>query len=80
MLISDKSAGRKENVVDAYTTFPNAWNDLESIEIPKSTKTVLHSARKEVDDLIAGCSRKVAAFLQLLKEIGMRAGEAWQLE
>jgi integrase len=34
----------------------------------------------EVDQLIASCSRKVAAILQLIKETGMRAGEAWNLK
>jgi len=34
----------------------------------------------EIDALIAGSSRKVACFLQLLKETWMRAGEAWSLE
>ncbi len=34
---------------------------------------------QEVDQLIAGCSRKVGAFLQTLKETGMRCGEAWRL-
>ena len=30
----------------------------------------------EIDQLIAGCSNRLAAFLQLLKETGMRCGEA----
>jgi integrase len=34
----------------------------------------------EVDQLIASCNRKVAAMLQLIKETGMRAGEAWNLK
>ena len=34
----------------------------------------------EVDQLIAGCGRKAATFLQLIKETGMRAGEAWNLK
>ncbi|MFW6111225.1 MAG: tyrosine-type recombinase/integrase [Thermoproteota archaeon] len=29
---------------------------------------------------MAGCSRRVASFLQLLKETGARCGEAWELE
>ncbi|MCS7114254.1 MAG: site-specific integrase [Nitrososphaerota archaeon] len=32
------------------------------------------------DQLIAACSRKISAFLQLLKETGIRSGEAWQLK
>ncbi len=34
---------------------------------------------KEIDALIAGCGKKVAASLQLIKETGMRIGEAWRL-
>jgi len=75
------SAGRKENAVDAYTTFLQmlgmTWNPPRYRRVPKLPFIPLE---KEIDDLIAGCSRKVAAFLQLLKETGMRAGEAWQLE
>jgi integrase len=33
----------------------------------------------EVDALIAGVGKKSAAFLQLIKETGARAGEAWNL-
>jgi len=35
---------------------------------------------KEIDALIAGCGRKVATTLQLLKETAMRVGEAWNLD
>ena len=35
---------------------------------------------QEIDALIAGCSRKIATILQLLKETGMRIGEAKSLE
>ncbi|MEM3602720.1 MAG: tyrosine-type recombinase/integrase [Candidatus Bathyarchaeia archaeon] len=36
--------------------------------------------KSEIDQLIAGCSPRMACFLQLLKETGMRPGEAWQLQ
>ncbi len=35
---------------------------------------------EELSNLIAGCNRKTAAFLQLLKETGMRCGEAFMLQ
>jgi integrase len=35
---------------------------------------------REVDDLISGAGKKVATFLQLLKETGLRPGEAWALK
>jgi integrase len=34
----------------------------------------------EIDQLIGGVGKKTAAFLQLLKETGMRPGEAWNLK
>jgi integrase len=34
----------------------------------------------EIDQLISGVGGKTAVFLQLLKETGMRAGEAWNLK
>jgi len=35
---------------------------------------------REVDDLISGAGNKVATFLQVLKETGLRCGEAWALK
>jgi integrase len=35
---------------------------------------------EEINALIVGSSKKVAAFLQLLKEVWCRAGEGWQLK
>ncbi|MBS7632986.1 tyrosine-type recombinase/integrase [Candidatus Bathyarchaeota archaeon] len=37
------------------------------------------STKKELDDLIAGCAKKKATLLQLLKETCMRIGEAKRL-
>jgi integrase len=39
--------------------------------IPKET---------EIDQLIAGCTQRMATFLQMLKETGARCGEIWQLK
>lgn len=35
---------------------------------------------RELDALISGARKKMATFLQLLKETGMRSGEAWRLK
>jgi integrase len=74
-------AGRKANAVDAYTSFlrmtggkwePPRYQGVRKIPfIPTET---------EVDQLIAACSKRMATFLQLLKETGIRCGEAWQLK
>jgi len=73
--------GRKANAVDAYTSFlkmsggkwePPRYQGIRKIPfIPTET---------EVDQLIAACSKRMATFLQLLKETGIRCGEAWQLK
>lgn len=35
---------------------------------------------EEIDQLIAACGKVVSTFLQLLKETGVRRGEAWTLQ
>jgi integrase len=75
------SLGRKANAVDAYTTFlkmtggqwqPPRYEGVHKIPyIPKEN---------EIDQIISGCSNRMATFLQLLKETGARCGEAWQLK
>jgi len=73
--------GRKNNACDAYTSFlkmvggkwePPIYKTIRKIPfIPKET---------EIDQLIAGCSRRMATFLQTLKETGARCGEIWWLK
>jgi integrase len=74
------SAGRKVNAVDAYTCFlqmiGKSW---EPPHYKRVRKLPFIPTENEVDQLIAGCGRKTATLLQLLKETGMRIGEAWKL-
>jgi integrase len=75
------SNGRKNNAVDAYSSFlkildgkwdPPLYQCIRKIPfIPKET---------EIDQLIAGCTPRMATFLQMLKETGARCGEIWQLK
>jgi integrase len=74
------SEGRKVNAVDAYTCFLQMLG--KSWEPPKYKrvrKLPFIPTENEVDQLIAGCGTKTATLLQLLKETGMRIGEAWKL-
>jgi integrase len=75
------SNGRKHNVVVAYTTFlqfvGRTWQPPKYMSV---RKLPFIPTETEIDQLIAGCSRKVSAFLQLLKETGIRCGEAWKLK
>jgi len=75
------SDGQKENVVEAYDLFAK-WMGL------KWDKPIYRRIRKipfiplerEIDDLIAGCPKHIATFLQVAKETGARAGEIFALE
>ena len=71
----------KSTIIAAYTSFANycglSWNP------PKykwQTKIPFIPQEKEIDALIAGCSKQIAAILQTLKETGMRIGEACRLK
>ena len=75
------SAAYKENAVHAYSIYlkmkGGTWN-------PPLYKRVERlpwiPTEREIDQLIAGCSRRIGTFLQMLKETGMRPGEAWLLK
>jgi integrase len=72
--------GRKNNAVDAYSSFlrmvggkwdPPLYQTVRKLPfIPKET---------EIDQLIAASSQRMATFLQMLKETGARCGEIWML-
>jgi integrase len=75
------SAGRKANAVDAYTSFLQMrGTKWEPPIYKKIRKLPFIPTETEIDQLIAGCNRRMATFLQLLKETGVRCGEACQLK
>jgi len=75
------SEGRKENAVNAYTTFlkmtGGTWNPPIYSRIQKLP---FIPREEEIDALIASCAPKAATLLQTLKETAARAGEAWGLK
>jgi hypothetical protein len=63
------SLGRKANAVDAYTSFLRMTDGKwESPRYQGIRKIPFIPTEAEVDQLISGCSRRMATFLQLLKE------------
>jgi len=75
------SANRRKNVINAYTLFLKMHG--ATWDKPKCTieqKIPFIPTEQEINSLIAGSGKKLAAFLQLLKETAMRAGEAVRLE
>ena len=75
------SSARKCIAVDAYACFlmmqglkwdPPIYNRIRKLPfIP---------TENEADQLIGGCNKRMATYLQLLKETGVRCGEACQLQ
>ncbi|MEM3014327.1 MAG: site-specific integrase [Candidatus Bathyarchaeia archaeon] len=74
------SEGQKEVVVEAYDLFLK-WKGQKWDRpiIRRVQRLPFIPLEREIDDLIAGSPKHVAAFLQLLKETGARAGEALNL-
>jgi len=72
--------GRKSNAVDAYTAFLKMTGGKWEKPIYKGVaKIPFVPTESEIDLLVASCSQRMGTFLQLLKETGMRPGEAWRL-
>jgi len=82
----DWSNGSKNNAAKAYIKFC----EIHRIQIPpyinfhkwtrSQQKLPWIPLEREIDDLIAGSSKKVACFLRLLKETYCRCGEAWKIK
>jgi len=71
----------KEHAVTAYTSYlKTLGKKWKKPRYKRIRKLPFIPQEQEVNDLISGCNRKTSAFLRLLKETGMRSGEAWQLE
>ena len=75
------SGGRKENAVNAYTGFLQMQNaKWDPPQYRRIRRLPFIPTESEVDQLIGGCNKRMATFLQLLKETGARCGEACQLK
>ena len=74
------SASRKVNAVDAYDSLLKMQGKTWTPPICRRVRKLpFIPTEMEIDQLIAGCSKRIATFLQLLKETGMRCGEACEL-
>ena len=71
----------KETTAYAYDLFAKwmgiKW-DKPKYKALRKLPFILHE--REIDDLIAGCKKHIAAFLQIIKETGARAGEVFNLK
>jgi integrase len=71
----------KELAAEAYSCFlkmvGGEWQPPKFMDIERLPFVPID---EEVQQLIAGCNKKLAAFLKLLADTGMRSGEAWILK
>jgi len=77
----DWSESEKASMVVAYDLFAK-WLGIRW-EKPKyriQRRLPFIPLEREIDDLIAGCNKWVATFLQIIKETGARAGEVFALK
>jgi integrase/recombinase XerD len=76
------SPNRRRNVINAYTKFLKflglSW-DKPKCHVPRKLPSFI-PLENEIDALIAGSNKRLACFLQILKETAMRAGEAFRLK
>jgi integrase len=73
--------GRRANVIYAYALFAKSVNIQFIIpRINQPQKLPFIPTEREIDDLIARCTKYIATFLQLCKETGARAGEIGTLK
>jgi integrase/recombinase XerD len=76
----DWTVSRKLNAVDTYTSLLQMQGKTWTPPIYKRTRKLpFIPTEAEIDQLIAGCSQRLSTYLQLLKETGMRCGEACEL-
>lgn len=75
------SNGRKNNAVDAYSSYLKMVGGQWQAPLYQTIRKLPFIPKEtEIDQLIAGCSLRMATFLQLLKETGARCGEIWWLK
>ena len=75
------SSDRKNNACDAYSSFLRMVGGTWEAPIYQTLRKLPFIPKEtEIDQLIAGSIKRMAIFLQLLKEIGARRGEIWQLK
>ncbi len=75
------SSGRKNNACDAYSSFLRMVGGTWEAPVYQTIRKLPFIPKEtEIDQLIAGCSKRMATFLQTLKETGSRCGEVWRLK
>jgi len=75
-LIVGRSGTGKSTI--AKQLFPDAY--IKGFQYTEQNVPTDFPKETEIDQLIAGCSKRMATFLQTLKETGSRCGEVWRIK
>jgi integrase len=71
----------KSLLVEAYRSFTKTYNiPWTPIKVKYQCKQPFIPTEEEIDQLIAGCGKRTATFLQVLKDTGARLGEMARLQ
>jgi integrase len=73
-------ARKAKLIEDLYRFYRRKHIPFEKPNYRRIEKLPFIPLESEVDQLIAGVGKKAATFLQLIKETGVRPGEAWNLK
>ena len=77
----DMTQAKKRFLVQSYRSFTKHFKiDWTPIKIRCESKQPFIPLETEIDQMIAGCSKKVATFLQIAKTTGARLGEIVRLK
>lgn len=78
---AELSENRKEKLTDDLARFYRYKHiPFDRPKHRRIEKLPFIPLESEIDQLISGVGKKTATFLQLLKETGVRPGEAWNLK
>jgi len=81
LALSDWSPANKHVIAETYQSYAKTYKIIwEKPKYRVESKTPFIPLESEIDQLIAGCGKKTATFLQVLKDTGARSGEVARLQ
>jgi integrase/transposase-like protein len=81
LALSDWSPANKHVIAETYQSYAKTYKIIwEKPKYRVESKTPFIPLESEIDQLIAGCGKKTATFLQVSKDTGARSGEVARLQ
>ena len=81
LAFSDWTPANRHIIAETYHSYAKTYNIIwEKPKYKTEPKTPFIPLESEIDQLIAGCGKKTATFIQVLKDTGARCGEIARLQ